>query len=777
MADKLESPVQPSSETDLEDDKTTLNPTRRRRRSRRRRDRKRRKKQYSLPPQLTAFSEQAVTSFKKVVSVRHQPRFWLFFGVGIGASAGVITLGYSIYQIESSITESIEDVLVYARPETITIKGADGETLREIGPVTHENLKIWQIPNPVQEAFIASEDSRFENHRGVDIQGIVRAAFSNLQAGDVVEGGSTITQQLARIVFLNQERSFTRKFKEMRLAQKIENNFQKEQILEQYLNLVYLGSGAYGIADAAWVYFGKSVDELTVSEAATLAGIVPAPSVYSPLENKEAATKRRNLVLERMAKEGFITQSEMEKAIASSIRVTPKQPKRFARKAPYFTDYIQQEVSKYVSEDILKEGGIVIETTLHPRWQEAAEDAIESAIGYGRWQGYKQAALTAIDPRNGQIKVMVGGNDYKNHQYNRVTQAKRQPGSTFKAFVYTTAIASGFSPYQTFTDAPYVVDGYRPENYGDKYSGAQVSMRQALSSSLNVVAVQTLVKVGWSPIIRIAQRMGIKSELKPTYSLALGAWEVNLLELTNAYGTLANQGVYQEAHGINRILDRHGKVLYQAKGESLQAIDANTTNIITWMLRGVVTSGTGTPAQLGNRPVAGKTGTSDKARDLWFIGYIPQLTAGVWLGNDNNRPTWGASTTAAKVWGEFMQEATEDMEVESFPELPSLDGRKGSIKAEPIKPKRTYYQRSQPRVTQTSPRRRTYRRRNSVPSQQTSAPRRRTRATGSAPQPTNTAPQPAPAPVQSAEIVVTPPQGESSAPPAPPAPPAARKED
>ncbi|MEA5535469.1 penicillin-binding protein 1A [Crocosphaera sp. XPORK-15E] len=786
IADKLDSKGQPPQETGVALDKANSPPKPLpRRRHRRERGRNFKINFPSIPPQLTAFSQQAVISLKQVASVRRHPRFWLFFGIGIGVSTSAIALSYSIYQLESSITESVEDVLVYARPETLTIKGADGENLRQIGPVTHENLKIWQIPEPVMEAFIASEDSRFENHRGVDIQGILRAAFSNLQAGEVVEGGSTITQQLARIVFLSQERSFTRKFKEMRLAQKIENNLEKEQILEKYLNLVYLGSGAYGLGDAAWVYFSKPVDQLTVSEAATLAGIVPAPSVYSPLENKEAATTRRNIVLQRMAEQKFISQAELKTAIAAPIVLKPSQPKRFERKAPYFTDYIQKELPKYVSEDALKAGGITVETTLNTQWQAAAEKAIDKAIQYGRWQGYKQAALTAVDPRNGQIKVMVGGNDYENHQYNRVTQAQRQPGSTFKAFVYTTAIAAGFSPYRSYTNAPYIVDGYQPENYGDKYTGGQVTMQQALASSLNVVAVQTLVNVGWNPIIKIAHRMGIKSDLKPTYSLALGAWEVNLLELTNAYGTLANKGVHQEAYGISRILDRHGKILYQAKFTATQAIDANTTAIMTWMLRGVVTSGTGTPAQLGSRPVAGKTGTSDKARDLWFVGYIPQLVTGVWLGNDNNRPTSGASTTAAIVWGEFMREATENMEIESFPKLPRLDGRKGSIKAEPLKPKKAYYQVVKPPETgektqsdtnreERRSSRRSRRRRNAEPNEQTSAPRRRSVASRSAPtrSPRETAPQaasqPAPAPV--AEPVAAP-----VAEAAPPAPPVARK--
>ncbi len=750
-----------------------------------------------IPPQLVSLSQKvsqtSVNSVKRVVSLRHHPRFWLVLGIGVGASSSAIALGYGIYQLESSITEPVEEVLVYAPPETLTIKSSDGIVLEEVGPVTHEKLKIWQIPEPVIQAFIASEDHRFENHRGVDIHGVVRAAFSNLLAGEVVEGGSTITQQLARIVFLNQEISMTRKIKEMRLAQKIEGKLTKEQILERYLNLVYLGSGAYGVADAAWVYFSKPIDQLTVAEAATLAGIVPAPSVYSPIQNKAAATERRNLVLQRMEAEGFISAFQAQQAMAQPIALKPSEPKRLQRKAPYFTDYIQRQLPKYVSQEVLKQGGIVVETTLNSQWQEAAEAAIEKAVTeYGRWQGFKQAALTAVDPRNGQIKAMVGGNDYENHQYNRVTQAQRQPGSTFKTFVYSTAITAGVSPNDTFQDSPYVVDGYRPENYGDRYSGVPVSIRKALSSSLNVVAVQVLVKVGWNPIIEVAQKMGIESELKPTYSLALGAWEVNLLELTSAYGTLANQGVHQRAYGIDRVLDRHGQVLYQAQFKPTQAIDPDISAVMTSLLQGVVTGGTGTPAQLGKRPVAGKTGTSDKARDLWFIGYIPQLTAGVWLGNDNNRPTWGSSTTAAAIWKEFMKEAVEDTPIESFPPVPSLKGRKPTIKAEPIKPKKRSYTvvtRSQPSRSRSraSTRRSrgtvTRRRRTYSPPQRTTTPtrtRRQPTAPSSSPPQTAVSPQPKPPvsnPLPAPNAARKPQPAAPAAGFAPPAPPASRKAD
>jgi len=290
-----------------------------------------------------------------------------------------------------------------------------------------------------------------------------------------------------------------------------------------------------------------------------------------------------------------------------------------------------------------------------------------------------------IDPRTGSIPVMIGGMDFKNSEFNRVTQAHRQPGSTFKTFVYTAAIAAGFSPYRGYVDAPISVDGYTPKNYGGTFRGS-VSMRDAITSSINTVAIKTLLDVGFEPVIKVAKDMGIESELQETYSLALGAWEVTLLELTSAYGTLANGGKHVPAHGISRILNRQGEVLFEAKNlKTTQAVDADSAAIMTWMLEDVVDNGTGRAAGL-DRPVAGKTGTSEKARDLWFIGYIPQLVAGVWLGNDDNAQTWGSSGTAAYLWGEVMRELVVDLPVESFPSLPDIASHKGILEAVPIKP-------------------------------------------------------------------------------------------
>ena len=626
----------------------------------------------------------------KLKKVSQHPRFWLFTGIGVGFTGSAIALGWGISVLEKNTQESVEDVLVYSPPGTLKITSSDGAILQEIGPVSHDKLKASNIPPLVKQAFIASEDRRFYDHRGVDPQGILRAAFSNLQAGDVVEGASTITQQLARLVFLNQDRNYGRKIREMRLAQKIEEKYTKNEILQQYLNLIYLGSGAYGVADAAHAYFSKTPDKLTLAEAATLAGIVPAPSRYSPIENKELATKRRNEVLNKMADAGFITPEQAKAAILEPLTLKTSPLKRFNRQAPYFTDYVLKQLPGYIPEKAIKAGGLTVETTLNLAWQKHADEVVRKAESqYGQWQRFSEAALVTIDPRTGQIKTMVGGKDFNNNQFNRVTQAKRQPGSTFKPILYAAAIAAGISPDKTYLNAPFTVNGYTPENYGDKYTGAPMSLREALKNSVNVVAVRLLLDVGWNPVIKLARKMGIESPLEPTYSLALGSWVMTPLEMTSAYGTFPNKGVHVRSSAIKRVLDRHGRVIYQSQTKFTPALDPESNAISISLMRGVVTGGTGRPAQLGDRQVAGKTGTSDKARDLWFIGYIPQLVTGIWLGNDNNTPTKGASTTAAIMWQQFMVDAVKGMPVEYFPASPKkLEGRKPTIKAEPLKGRR-----------------------------------------------------------------------------------------
>lgn len=611
-----------------------------------------------------------------------RPLFWL----GLGVSGGIVGITHTVWSIDRTLPDKSE-LNVVVREQTLTIKASDGSILQQQGEATREQLQLNQIPDKLKKAFIASEDRRFRQHHGVDAQGIGRAVLNNLRSQNVVEGGSTITQQLARILFLKQEKTVLRKLKEVRLAQKMERELSKDQILERYLNLVYLGSGAYGVGDAAWVYYSKTVDQLTLPEMATIAGLAPAPSVYSPDRNPEAAKQRRNMVLQRMQEDGFITAAERQAASTEPINLKSSLPKRLQVEAPYFTTYIQKELPKYVSADVLAGGGLVVETTINPTWQKTAEDAVAKILrNEGRWENFKQAAMVAIDPRTGEVKAMVGGKDFGKYQFNRVTQAQRQPGSTFKGFVYATAIATGKNPYDGYEDSPFVVDGYEPKNYSESFRG-WMNLRDALTNSINIIAVKVLIDVGFEPTIKLAHDMGIKSPLKPTYSLALGSNEVNLLELTSAYGTFANLGLHTEVHGISRILNRQGKEIWKASFQPVQALDRDSSAIMTWMLRNVVEDGTGRAAQL-DRPVAGKTGTSDEARDLWFIGYIPQLVTGVWLGNDDNKPTWGSSGSAASTWHEFMEVAVKGMPVEKFPSRPKLEGRKGTIKALRVKPNR-----------------------------------------------------------------------------------------
>jgi len=612
---------------------------------------------------------------------------WVCSGLLI-LSGGVGTAVWGVRQI-NKIDRSLPDpteITTFARPGTLTIMAADGTILQQLGPVTYEKLSLSDIPDGLAEAFLAAEDHRFYDHHGVDFQGILRAAIVNFQAGELVEGASTITQQLARMVFLTQDPTFTRKIREARLAQKIEQELVKKDILEYYLNLVYLGSGAYGVADAAWVYFSKTVNQLTLPEMALIAGMPAAPSEYSPLVNPDIARDRRNTILGRMAEAGYISPEAAKTAQASDLNLNPNVPKRLNVRLPYFTSYIQQELPKYLTPEQIEQGGLVVQTTLDMKAQNHAEQVVQNALEtYGQWEGFENAALVSLDPRSGEIRAMVGGSNFKDNQFNFATQAKRQPGSTFKGLIYTAAIASGMSPYDSYEDRPIKFGGYEPKNANGRNVG-WVSLTNALTNSINTVAIQVLADVGFEPTIALARDMGIESDLGEVYPLALGAYEVTLLEMVGAYGTLANAGKHHKPHGIRKILNTADEVLYDysTSGKPKQAVDADTAAIVTWMLQQVVSSGTGVSAALPDRPVAGKTGTTDEARDLWFIGYIPQLVTGVWLGNKDNQRTYGTSATAATIWHDFMVEATKGMEVVQFPELPDLNNREPSIERQPV---------------------------------------------------------------------------------------------
>jgi penicillin-binding protein 1A len=615
---------------------------------------------------------------------------WFWAGSTLGL--GVLGLTGAWIFVDRSVSQyAPAEALSYVRPGTITIKGLNGSILLQTGNATRETLKVWQMPLKLRQAFVAIEDRRFYEHDGVDYKGVTRALVQNITSKNLVEGASSINQQLARMVYLNQERSFWRKLREVRLAQKLTEGLTKDQILERYLNLVYLGEGTYGVADSAWVYFSKTVDQLTLAEMATLAAMPPAPNKYSPFVNPRFAQQRRNLVLDRMVDAKFLTAAEAKTAKAEPLKPKRSPIKREEQEARYFTKYIEQELPQRISAKAIAQGGLIVETTLNPEWQTKAEEIVNSTVRNNRGS-FGQAAMVSIDPRTGGIRSMVGGTDFETHQFNRVTQAKRQPGSTFKPIVYATAIAGGISPNKSYLDAPFDVDGYKPKNAGKRFKG-YITMHDALINSVNIIAIKILMDTGWQPVIDNAKKMGIESKLEPFYSLALGGLEVNLLELTSAYTTFAARGVHTPVHGITRVTNQKGEIIYQNKPQPTKVFEPGTTAIMTWMMRGVVNEGTATSAQIG-RPVAGKTGTTDKERDLWFIGFVPQLVTGVWLGNDNNNPTGNASSTAAYAWSRFMTTAVKDFPSENFPPRPdNLSGRKPELKLDPIHPR---YQRNLP---------------------------------------------------------------------------------
>jgi penicillin-binding protein 1A len=576
-------------------------------------------------------------------------------------------------------------ISAFNRPGTLTILSADGQVVQKIGPATREKLTAGSLPPLVEEAFIAAEDRRFYQHNGIDPVGIGRAMVRNVSRHSVEEGASTITQQLARTVFLSQDRTVLRKVAEVALAGKLERQLSKKQILTEYLNVVYLGSSAYGVADAAWIYFSKTPAQLTLSEAALIAGLPPAPSVYSPLVNPDLALERRTVVLRRMAEAGFISAAEQAQANATPLELKPAEPKYFLSQAPYFTSWVQQELPNVLSKEQLEVGGLTVKSSLNLAWQGQAQKAIDTYA-----PGEMEGALVAMEPGTGLVRAMVGGKDYAKSQFNRAVDALRSPGSTFKLFVYLTALKEGMRPERIVVDTPRCFAGYCPRNFGNRYLGT-ITMVGAIQNSLNTVAVGLLQQLGFDKVIETAKSLGIglTSELGHFYPLAIGAYEQTLLAMTNAYAAINNSGIYVKATPFEEILGPNGELLWSRRVDGdrgRRAVDSDIANTMQWMLQQVVKNGTGGGAALPNRPVAGKTGTSEGGRDLWFIGSIPQLTTGVWLGYDSNKPTLDTSVVATYAWRAFMEPITKTLPVRQFPPRPVLNTTyKGDKK--PTKPK------------------------------------------------------------------------------------------
>ena len=573
-------------------------------------------------------------------------------------------------QINNSLPDA-EEINYFSRPGTITILSLNNKVIQKLGPTSREKVKPGKMPLLVKNAFIAAEDKRFYKHNGVDIWGINRAIITNIKNRAIVEGGSTITQQLARIIFLNQDQTLTRKLKEIALAYKLEKQLNKEEIIEQYINNVYLGSNAYGIADAAWVYFSKTPALLTLEEAALIAGLPPAPSVYSPLVNSKLALQQREKVLRKMKAQRFVSDSELSVALKAPLKLVPANPKFSKSSAPFFSSWIEQKLPLLLSKEQLEIGGLTIHTSLNLSWQFEAQDILKNET-----PGNTEGAIVAIEPQTGLVKVLVGGKDFEATEFNRATQAFRSPGSTFKLFPYAAAIDQGFQPDDLLFDTPRCWYGYCPKNFGNLYMG-EVSISKSLEQSLNTIAVDLLTKVGFKKVITIANQLGIgnERELGEYYPLAIGAYESTLLNMTGAYAGIANRGLYMEPTPIKRIIGPNTEIIWDHTthmGRGKRVVSTRTADTLNWMLQKVVNKGTGQAAAIKERQIAGKTGTSEGDRDLWFIGSIPQLTVGIWLGNDDNTPTTGGSSDAAMLWRKFIKQIDQDLLILSFPDKPTF---------------------------------------------------------------------------------------------------------
>ena len=578
-----------------------------------------------------------------------------------------VTLGTSIAVIERIAWKGIdfllpskEKVTNFSRPGTITILSSEEKVIQKLGPATQEKLKEGLMPLLIEQAFIAAEDRRFFEHKGVDLWGISRALITNIRQRSVREGGSTITQQLARTVFLNQDRTITRKIKEILLAYKLERELSKEKILEQYLNYVYLGSGAYGIADASWVYFSKSPNLLTIEEAALIAGLPPAPSLYSPLVNPDLAIKRRSIVLKRMLLEGFISKEEFSNAITKPLKINPASPKYLNSLAPFFTSWVAQKIPELLTTEQIEVGGIKIKTSLKLDWQRKAKEVLTN---YAPEQ--MEGALVSIEPESGLVRVLIGGKDFNKNEFNRATQALRSPGSTFKIFPYLAALKQGIKPQDEFFDRPKCWDMYCPKNFGDKYLG-KVSLVESFEQSLNTIAVELLHTVGFKEVIQIAGQLGVgkSQDFGNYYPLAIGAYEQTLLDMTSAYAAIANRGIYIKPMPFEEIRGPNNKIIWSRSSDRIikkKAINNDIADTMNWMLQRAVNNGTGKAAKLESRIVSGKTGTSEGNRDLWFIGYLPELATGIWFGYDDNRETKSSSGEAAFAWKIFMEKILNDL--------------------------------------------------------------------------------------------------------------------
>ncbi|HEY5257468.1 MAG TPA: transglycosylase domain-containing protein [Candidatus Baltobacteraceae bacterium] len=575
----------------------------------------------------------------------------------------------TIAGIVAAYSRNLPDISKMAdyQPASATrIYARDGTLLASV----YKENRIWvpidRIPKLVQEAVIANEDERFYVHHGVDFVGTVRAAFADLRH-EQLQGGSTITQQLARNLFLNDSVSISRKIQEALLAMEIERYYTKDEILERYLNMVYLGSGAYGVDAAAHAYFGTSLSNLTIGQAATIAGVIAAPSDYSPYVNLDLARERQRHVLGRMAASGYITTAQADAAYAAPLHLAGERPEGLQGYAdPYFTTYVIAQLENQFGVQAVREGGLQVYTTVDPTLEQIAQEAVDWGVRAALAEGVNahEAALVSLRPSTGEIVAMIGGTKFSlNNQFNRAWQAHRQPGSSFKAYVYTAAIDGGMPPSTLLDDSPVqypMGDGtmWAPKDDDDRYMG-EVTMRQALALSRNVVAVKLADQIGIDRVMTYAHDMGVHSPLEANLSLALGSSDVTVLDQAGGYQTLADQGIHIDPTAMRLVKDSIGNVVLDDRyPEQTEVVSAGTAFLMTSMLEDVITAGTGTNANIG-RPAAGKTGTTSDFRDAWFVGYTPDLVTAVWLGNDDYsrmNESYGGNIPA-RIWARYMKAA------------------------------------------------------------------------------------------------------------------------
>ncbi|MBV8262672.1 MAG: PBP1A family penicillin-binding protein [Candidatus Eremiobacteraeota bacterium] len=561
------------------------------------------------------------------------------------------------------------------------IVARDGTLLARLYDKYKVYVPITQIPQVMRDAMVATEDERFYSHRGVDLRGIMRAALANYQHEEITQGASTITQQLARKLFLNDRQTLTRKIQEALLAIEIERSYSKDEILERYLNLVYFGAGAYGVQAASHAYFGKDVSKLTLSEAAMLAGLVAAPSLYSPYNDMERARDRQRHVLDRMVATRMITRDQADAAAAEDLRLIGASDNGISSyREPYFTTYVIAQLVKQFGYDRIYRGGLTVYTTLDPRLEGAAQRAVTNGVKEGRAEGYgmHQGALVAEDPRSGEILAMVGGVGFSAaSQFNRAWQARRQPGSSFKGYVYSAAVDKGVPVSSVYLDAPVTYpagDGtdYKPLDDDHRYLGA-ITLRRAFELSRNIVAVRLASDIGIDTVIDYAHRMGITENLEPDLSLALGTAVVSPLDMVSGYSTIANGGVYTPPQAIRYITDEYGQTIVDNRyPDRRAALSPGAAYIMTTMMEGVIQEGTGYPNAIIGRTAAGKTGTTSDFRDAWFVGFVPQLAAAVWVGNDDYSRMYESygGNVPARTWAAFMKAALKGVPVQQFGPVP-----------------------------------------------------------------------------------------------------------